>query len=66
MKQLLKKNADVGFATDPDGDRLAVVDENGQPLGEEYTLTICADGFLKSTKSTLPLVTNLSTTLEGG
>ncbi len=57
------KNAHVGFATDPDGDRLAVVDENGQPLGEEYTLTICADGFLSSTSSTVPLVTNLSTTM---
>ena len=60
---VVEKKADVGFATDPDGDRLAVVDENGQPLGEEYTLTICADGFLSSTSSTLPLVTNLSTTM---
>ena len=62
-KTVVEKKADVGFATDPDGDRLTVVDEKGQPLGEEYTLTICADGFLNSTKSTLPLVTNLSTTL---
>ena len=45
---VLTHRAHVGFATDPDGDRLAVVDENGQPLGEEYTLTICADGFLSS------------------
>jgi len=57
-------NADVGFATDPDGDRLAVVDENGHPLSEEYTLTICADGYLKSTHSKKPLVTNLSSTLS--
>lgn len=56
-------DADVGFATDPDGDRLAVVDQNGQPLGEEYTLTICADGFLSSTSSTIPIVTNLSTSM---
>jgi len=60
---VVEKNAHVGFATDPDGDRLAVVDENGRPLGEEYTLTICADGFLSSTSSTVPLVTNLSTTM---
>ncbi|MBC8256356.1 MAG: phosphoglucosamine mutase [Candidatus Marinimicrobia bacterium] len=56
-------NADVGFATDPDGDRLAVVDENGNPLSEEYTLVICADGFLNTTNSSNPLVTNLSSTL---
>ena len=57
------QNADVGFATDPDGDRLAVVDEYGNPLSEEYTLTICADGFFKTTGSTKPLVTNLSSTM---
>ena len=56
-------NADVGFATDPDGDRLGVVDENGLPLSEEYTLTICADGFYNTTNSSKPLVTNLSSTL---
>ena len=56
-------NADAGFATDPDGDRLAMVDEMGNPLGEEYTLTICADGLFKSTSSTASIVTNLSTTM---
>jgi len=62
-KTVVEKKADVGFATDPDGDRLAVVNEGGRALGEEYTLTICADGFLSFTSSTIPLVTNLSTTL---
>ena len=56
-------NADAGFATDPDGDRLAIVDENGNPLGEEYTLTICADGLFKSNSSHASIVTNLSTTM---
>ena len=56
-------NADAGFATDPDGDRLAIVDENGTPLGEEYTLTICADGLFKSTSAPASIVTNLSTTM---
>ena len=60
---VIANNADVGFATDPDGDRLAIIDENGNPLGEEYTLTLCIDGFLKSTKSTKPIVTNLSSSL---
>jgi phosphomannomutase len=34
--------ADVGFAQDPDADRLAVVDERGSYIGEEYTLALCA------------------------
>ena len=61
--KIIELGADVGFATDPDGDRLAVLDENGKALGEEYTLTICADGFLRATESQAPIVTNLSTTM---
>lgn len=34
--------ADVGFAQDPDADRLAIVDENGVYIGEEYTLALAA------------------------
>lgn len=37
-----KAGADVGFAQDPDADRLAIVDENGSYIGEEYTLALCA------------------------
>lgn len=33
---------DVGFAQDPDADRLAVVDNAGRYIGEEYTLALCA------------------------
>ncbi len=62
-KKVLELNADVGFATDPDGDRLAVVDNTGRPIGEEYTLVVCADGYLQTTRSSAPLVTNLSTTM---
>lgn len=36
------KRADVGFAQDPDADRLALIDENGSYIGEEYTLVLCA------------------------
>lgn len=32
----------VGFAQDPDADRLAIVDETGEYIGEEYTLALCA------------------------
>lgn len=34
--------AHVGFAQDPDADRLAIVDERGAYIGEEYTLALCA------------------------
>jgi phosphomannomutase len=37
------KSADVGFAVDPDVDRLSIVDEEGNAPGEEYTLAIAAD-----------------------
>jgi len=60
---VLKNNADVGFASDPDGDRLAVVLEDGRPAGDEYTLVLAADGYLRTRKQTETLVTNLSTTI---
>jgi len=37
-----KHGADVGFAQDPDADRLAIVDETGAYIGEEYTLALTA------------------------
>ena len=47
-KQVLENNADIGFAVDPDADRLAVVDEKGRPLGEEYTLVLSVDGYINT------------------
>jgi phosphomannomutase len=38
--------AAIGFAQDPDGDRLAIVDENGRYVGEEYTLALAAEFVL--------------------
>jgi len=57
---VIKNKADVGFAQDPDADRLAVVDENGKPLGEEYTVTMVTDHLLLKEKGRV--VVNLSTT----
>lgn len=58
--ELVRANsADIGLATDPDADRLALVDENGIAIGEEYTLAIGAaevSEFLGG-----PVVVNLST-----
>lgn len=51
--------ADVGFAQDPDADRLAVVSENGEILGEEYTLVLSALDVLSKRKGVV--VTNYST-----
>lgn len=42
--------ADVGFAQDPDADRLAIVDENGRYIGEEYTLVLCAVALMEARK----------------
>jgi phosphomannomutase len=44
---VVKFDADVGFAQDPDADRLAVVDENGRYIGEEYTLALAVDHWLR-------------------
>jgi len=62
-KAVIDNKADVGFAVDPDADRLAVVDENGKPIGEEYTLVLATDGYIKTTKKEETIVTNLSTTM---
>lgn len=54
-----KSNAHVGLATDPDADRLALVDENGIALSEEYTLALATDVVLEKHRG--PVVVNLST-----
>jgi phosphomannomutase len=51
--------ADVGFAVDPDVDRLALVSENGGAVGEDYTLALAARVVLRHRRG--PVVTNLST-----
>jgi phosphomannomutase len=54
------QGAEVGFVQDADADRLAVVDERGEPLGEEMTLALAAEFVLRRTPGAL--VTNVSTT----
>jgi len=53
------ESAQIGFAQDPDGDRLAIVDENGTYIGEEYTLALAAKYVFRHRKG--PAATNLST-----
>jgi len=46
-EEVVKQKADVGFVVDPDVDRLAIINEFGEPLGEEYTLVAVADYILQ-------------------
>lgn len=59
-KLVVKEKAHLGFVVDPDVDRLAVVDENGQMFGEEYTLVAVADYVLRNTPGNT--VSNMSST----
>jgi phosphomannomutase len=51
--------AHIGLAVDPDVDRLSLVDENGTPIGEDYTLALAAQLVLSHRPGVV--VTNLST-----
>ena len=55
-----KHHADFGIVVDPDVDRLAFIDENGDMFGEEYTLVACADYVLSKTPGNT--VSNMSST----
>tara|TARA_B100000427_G_scaffold153284_1_gene127655 strand:+ start:2814 stop:4148 length:1335 start_codon:yes stop_codon:yes gene_type:complete len=58
-RKVLEVGADIGFATDPDGDRLSIVSNEGKAIGEEYTLVLAFKNFIKYKESIV--VTNLST-----
>lgn len=53
-------DADLGFALDPDADRLALVDDHGKALSEEVTLALAVDEILQAEKKG-PVVVNVST-----
>ena len=58
--EVVRNNADLGIIVDPDVDRLAFVNENGDVFGEEYTLVAVADYVLSQIKGNT--VSNLSST----
>lgn len=57
---IARNQVDVGFVVDPDVDRLAIVCEDGEMFGEEYTLVSVADYVLSHTNGNT--VSNLSST----
>ena len=54
----MEAKADLGVVVDPDVDRLALITEEGEMFGEEYTLVACADYYLSKKKGNV--VSNLS------
>ena len=52
-------NSAIGFAIDPDADRVALVDEQGRPVGEDYTLALAVS--TRTARRRGPVVTTLST-----
>jgi phosphomannomutase len=54
-----KQRADIGFALDPDADRLALIDETGRYIGEELTLALAVLFRLRRERG--PVVINMST-----
>lgn len=58
---VVAEKADVGFAFDPDGDRLALVDESGRAVGEDFTVALALETVLAHRPG--PAVVNLSTSM---
>jgi phosphomannomutase len=59
-RAVTNEGCDVGFAQDPDGDRLTIVDEKGRPLGEDLTLAFAVRRVLARHPGT-PVAVNLAT-----
>jgi len=58
-QRVVEAGAEIGFCQDPDADRLAIIDETGRYIGEEYTVALCLDHVLRQTPG--PVVTNCAT-----
>jgi phosphomannomutase len=58
-RRVREEQADLGMATDPDADRLALIGNDGRAIGEDMTLALAADLVLRHNRG--PVVTNLST-----
>ena len=58
-QQVAEQDVAIGFCQDPDADRLAIIDESGNYLGEEYTMALCVNHILQQRSG--PIVTNCAT-----
>ncbi|MBS4027654.1 MAG: phosphoglucosamine mutase [Ignavibacteriales bacterium] len=64
-QRVIEEKADVGFALDPDADRVAIIMENGEAFSEEYTVVACSKLVLNRNsqiENRKSVVVNLSTT----
>lgn len=62
LSNLVKTSgADIGFAQDPDADRLSLVSDTGSPIGEEYTIVLAGEAYLRKQKT--DIACNLSTSM---
>ena len=52
-QKVLEVGADIGFATDPDGDRLSIISNKGRAIGEEYTLLFAVMNFYSNLRKYL-------------
>ncbi len=55
-----REHCDVGFAQDPDADRLTIVDQNGKTVGEQYSFALALSQIVKKRKGNV--IVNLDTT----
>ena len=64
-QQMKDGDYDIGFAQDPDADRLVIVDENGRFIGEDYSLAFSMDYYLSQLDQSAEknVVVNLSTSM---
>ena len=59
-KAVVEQKCDIGFAQDPDADRIVVVGADGVPVGEQYSVVLAAEHVLAKTPG--PVVVNVQTT----
>jgi len=59
-KTVVEQKCDIGFAQDPDADRIVVVGADGVPVGEHYSVVLASEHVLSKTPG--PVVANVQTT----